>query len=354
MKNSIEDQPIISIILNNYNYDRFLNKAITSALEQTYPHTEVIVVDDGSTDDSRKIITSYGNRIVPVLKENGGMSSACNAGFAASRGEIVIFLDADDYLFPYTVERVVAAWEPDVVKVHYRLQLVDAVGRPLGELYPPRHKSLDSGVVWPALLEKGQYVTPVTSGNAFCREVLNRVLPVPEAEFGNSADSYLVNAVPFHGRVGSIEEVLGAYRIHGSNDWSLTRLSGDKFRHYVRIQLQIQALIVRKANELGYRVPHDLHLRYHPFLSTRMASLRLDPQKHPIPSDRPLRLVYWGLRSIWQYSYFNWKQRLLLSLWFVWVGLLPLPMARAAIALMFLPRSRPRVVDWVIETFVRR
>src|SRR5215212_917729 len=154
----MEDGPLVSIIINNYNYDRFLDEAISSALNQTYPHVEVVVVDDGSTDDSRQLIANHEDQIVPVLKENGGMSSACNAGFAASRGEIVIFLDADDYLFPYTVERVVAAWEPDVVKVHYRLQLVDAVGRPSGELYPPRHKSLDSGVVWPVLLDKGHYV----------------------------------------------------------------------------------------------------------------------------------------------------------------------------------------------------
>jgi glycosyltransferase involved in cell wall biosynthesis len=354
VEDNIEARPLVSIIINNYNYARFLDEAISSALNQTYPHVEVIVVDDGSTDDSRQLIANYEDHIVSVLKENRGMSSACNAGFAASRGEIVVFLDADDYLFPCAVERVVAVWEPGVVKVQYRLEEVDALGRPLGELYPPRHKSLDSGMVWPILLKKGHYVTPVTSGNAFCREVLDRVLPVPEAEFRNSADSYLVNVVPFYGRVGSIEEGLGAYRIHGSNDWSLTALCGERFHHYVRIYLQIHALIIRKADELGYRVPPDLHLRDHPSLSTRIVSLRLDPQKHPILSDHSLRLVYWGLRSTWQYSEFNWKQRLLLSLWFVWVGLLPLPLARPAIALMFLPRSRPGAVEWIIERFVRR
>jgi glycosyltransferase involved in cell wall biosynthesis len=354
VKDSVENRPLVSIIINNYNYARFLDKAISSGLNQTYPHVEIVVVDDGSTDDSRQLIANHEDQIVPVLKENGGMSSAYNAGFAASRGEIVIFLDADDYLFPCTVERVVAVWEPGVVKIHYRLEEVDALGRPIGEFYPPRHQSLDSGMVWPVLLEKGHYVTPVASGNAFSREVLDRVLPVPEAEFRISADSYLVNVVPFYGRVGSIEECLGAYRIHGSNEWSLTALSGEKFHRYVRIHLQIHALIMRKADELGYRVPRDLHLRDHPSLSTRLVSLRLDPQEHPIPSDHPLRLVYWGVRSIWQYSEFNWKQRLLLSLWFVWVGLLPLPLARPAIALLFLPRSRPRAVEWIIGRFVRR
>jgi glycosyltransferase involved in cell wall biosynthesis len=56
----------------NYNYGSFYKQAIDSALDQTYLHTEVIAVDDGSTDNSQEIITSYGNRIIPVLKENGG------------------------------------------------------------------------------------------------------------------------------------------------------------------------------------------------------------------------------------------------------------------------------------------
>src|SRR5215207_5228480 len=98
----------VSVVVNNYNYERFLREAIDSALEQTYPHTEVVVVDDGSTDGSREVIAGYGEQVIPVLKENGGQASAFNAGFEASGGEVVIFLDADDYLFPHTVERVVA------------------------------------------------------------------------------------------------------------------------------------------------------------------------------------------------------------------------------------------------------
>lgn len=78
------EQPLASIIIDNYNYGRFLADAINSALAQTYQHTEVIVVDDGSTDNSREIISQYGDRIRPVLKENGGQGSAFNAGFEAS------------------------------------------------------------------------------------------------------------------------------------------------------------------------------------------------------------------------------------------------------------------------------
>ena len=95
--------PLVSVIVNNYNYGHFLSEAIDSALAQTYTRTEVIVVDDGSTDDSSEIIAGYGDRIIPVLKENGGQASAFNAGFAKSRGDVICFLDADDYLFPQAI-----------------------------------------------------------------------------------------------------------------------------------------------------------------------------------------------------------------------------------------------------------
>lgn len=350
----MKEEPLVSIIVNNYNYGQFLNEAIRSALNQTHPRVEVVVVDDGSTDNSRQIIANYEDQIIPVLKNNGGQASACNAGFAVSQGEIVIFLDADDYLFPHAVERVVAAWNPDLVKVHFRLQQIDALGNPL-DVYPPQRKSLDSGVVWPTLLHRARYVTPTMSGNSFSREMLNQLLPITEALWPlREADAYLQTSVPFHGRIGSVDEVLGAYRIHESNAWSLTTLSSDGFRTHLKQHIQRQALIVRKARELGYSVSPNLSLRDHEPWSVRIASLRLDPQNHPISSDKPLPLVRSGLRSIWKYSNFNWKQRLLLSLWFVWVGLLPLPMAKVAIAQKFLPRSRPRGVDWIIETFVRR
>lgn len=90
------DKPLVSILINNYNYGRFLAEVINSALHQTYAHIEVIVVNDGSTDDSRDIIGSYGDRINPILKENGGQTSAFNAEFINSQGDIICFLDSDD------------------------------------------------------------------------------------------------------------------------------------------------------------------------------------------------------------------------------------------------------------------
>jgi glycosyltransferase involved in cell wall biosynthesis len=76
--------PLVSILITSYNYGRYLGNAIDSALNQTFRNIEVVVVDDGSEDNSLDVIKSYGGRIVSVVKQNGGQGSAFNAGFAFS------------------------------------------------------------------------------------------------------------------------------------------------------------------------------------------------------------------------------------------------------------------------------
>lgn len=345
------DKPLVSIIINNYNYDKFLNEVINSALTQSYLNTEVIVVDDGSTDNSRETITNYTNRIIPVLKENGGQASALNAGFIVSHGEIVIFLDADDYLFSHTVEQVVAAWNPNVAKVHYYLEVVDTLGNPNG-IYPPPERPLDSGDVWPILLNRGRYGTPVTSGNAFSRTVLNKIFPIPEAKFRLAADGYLVTLVPFYGQIVSVEKALGAYRMHGNNLWAQSKgVEIEKFSQFIQHDLDRYELLTCKVTELGDMTPQNFSYRDSFHLRMRIASLRLNHQNHPIPSDSLFVLMYKGILATWQYSDYNWQKRLLLSMWFIGIGLLPLPIARYAVNWQFAPQCRPKILNRILDLF---
>lgn len=344
----MKPQPSVSIIINNYNYAQFLSQSIDSALNQTYPHIEVIVVDDGSTDNSREVIAGYGNRILPILQPNGKQAAAFNSGFGRSRGDIIIFLDSDDYLFPYAVERIVSIWQPSLAKVHYRLNVVDAEGKSLGYSSPQGSQPLSQGQVWRNLLETGGYVSTPTSGNALNRNAMLPLFPIPN-EYKLTADDYLSMSIPFYGDVAAIEEPLGAYRIHASNQWALTAITGDRFHRFVQHDLQNYDLLMQKAKEIGFHVPADLEQRSIGRLWSRLISLRLNWQKHPIPTDRPLLLIYQGIRSLWKYSSFNWQKRCFYSLWFIWVGLVPLALAKPAIAWLYAPHLRPKGIDWAVR-----
>jgi glycosyltransferase involved in cell wall biosynthesis len=98
------ESPLVSIIIPTYNYADFLPKAVQSCLGQSYKNVEVLVIDDGSTDETKGIIESYGNRIVYIRQENSGVSSARNRGLKEAAGSLIAFLDADDYLTENAIE----------------------------------------------------------------------------------------------------------------------------------------------------------------------------------------------------------------------------------------------------------
>jgi glycosyltransferase involved in cell wall biosynthesis len=104
---SPDEQPLISVVIPVYNGEAFLDQAIESALEQTWPRTEVVVVDDGSTDRSAEIAGSYPVEL--VRQENGGVAAARNRGVDAAKGDLLSFLDQDDMLRPEKLERQLEA-----------------------------------------------------------------------------------------------------------------------------------------------------------------------------------------------------------------------------------------------------
>ncbi len=116
-----------------YNYARYLREAIDSALAQSYPPLEVIVVDDGSTDATPEVLASYGDRIRVLRQSNRRAAAARNAGIAAARGEYVAFLDADDVWPRRKLELQMARFDadPSLGLVHGGVQTFDAAGRTL-------------------------------------------------------------------------------------------------------------------------------------------------------------------------------------------------------------------------------
>ncbi len=246
--------PLASIIVDNYNYARFLPAAVESALAQTYPDTEVVVVDDGSTDASRQVISRYGDHVIPVLKENGGQTSAFNAGFAASRGQVVCFLDADDLLLPTALQAASSILrDRRVAKVHWPLWVIDEQGRRTGELEPSR--PLDGGDLRELAIREGPavYKSAPASGNAFSREFLDRVFPLPDAEHRDAPDGYLIALAPIFGTIETLPEPQGCYRVHGTNFFH-GRTLAEKARVLVeRFECRAQALS-RHLSEMGVEV----------------------------------------------------------------------------------------------------
>ncbi len=213
----VDRDPLASIVISSYNYGRYLRECIDSALGQSYPNTEVIVVDDGSTDESPDIILGYGDRVKAILKENGGQASALNTGFSFSHGEVVCFLDSDDALLPGAIQCAVRFFEdPSVVKVHWPMWAFDRkswINK--NKLVPSQ--ALPDGDLKGAILALGPqaYATPPTSGNAYARGFLERSMPIPVEEFRlGGGDLYLATLAPLFGEVRSLVEPQGLYRIH--------------------------------------------------------------------------------------------------------------------------------------------
>jgi glycosyltransferase involved in cell wall biosynthesis len=213
-------KPPVSIIINNYNYGHFLGDAIRSVRGQTYDCVEIIVVDDGSSDNSREIIAEFGDDIVTVFKRNGGQASAFNAGFATSSGEIIFFLDADDIFLPNKVQQIVEAYaDPEIGWCFHPLQWVDINREPMVGYRDVRYPSGRYDYRGVYLRGKPVMWAPPTSGLSFRRSFLDKLLPMPQ-QIRITADNYLTFCTPAFGPGFYISECLSLQRIHGANAYT--------------------------------------------------------------------------------------------------------------------------------------
>lgn len=209
-------RPLVTALINSYNYGHFVEQAIDSVLAQDYPNDrlEILVVDDGSTDDTADRVKKYGSRVQYLLKPNGGQASAFNYGFERAKGDIIAFLDADDYWLPAKLSRVVRAFEelPGAGLVyHRRTELNSETGESKEGIFARCWGFLPDDLR--SILE---YRVPPTSSLVFSRKVLERMMPMPEW-IRLQADAYLALLVVFLGPVAAVPEVLSVYRVHGRN-----------------------------------------------------------------------------------------------------------------------------------------
>jgi glycosyltransferase involved in cell wall biosynthesis len=282
--------PIVDVVIDNFDYGRFLGAAIDSALSQTHAHTRVTVVDDGSRDDSLAVARAYGDRIRVIAKPNGGQASALNAGAAATAGDLVAFLDADDVLRPGFAAAAVDALtaQPDAVKVVFRAEVIDATGVPTGRVEPSPHLPLAHGDLRGATLANAfDLVWPPLSAHVFRRSALADVLPIPEDEFRTLADWYLAHATSLLGPVVALEQAGVRYRLHGDNAYLLGH-EGDSLAQ-IRTSIVHAERTTRQLDRIARArrlIPPGRVEISTATAARRLVSLRLDPQGHPLPGDR--------------------------------------------------------------------
>lgn len=287
-----------SIVISNYNYAPYIRLAIESALAQICT-AEIIVVDDGSTDGSCAIVDQFVPRVISKRKPNGGQASALNLGFPDVTGDIVIFLDSDDTLEAQAVQTLLARWEPSTVLAQFPLRIIDESGARLGVL-PDPPTSLSHGDVRPELLRTGTFGVNVTSGLAFRREALAEVMPIPKG-LRNAADGYLVRAIAFLGQVQRIDEALGSYRRHSSNDSKVLGPSGlaEGFRKKIGYAEQELAATRTFAEMHGMQVDPDFGTRNADYVGYQLSLLLTDPMAKPIGDLNRWRLLRRYVTTRW-------------------------------------------------------
>ncbi|HAV76800.1 MAG TPA: glycosyl transferase, partial [Anaerolineae bacterium] len=150
--------PLVSVIIPNFNHARFLGDAIRSVVGQDYKNVEVIVVDDGSTDNSREVVEQFGDKVKYIYQENAGLSAARNTGIRASKGSLIGVLDADDMYEPVFLSTLVADLQsnPKADGIYCGYQFVDQKNNLLPQI-EARHVA--SELLYNALLD-GNFFVP--------------------------------------------------------------------------------------------------------------------------------------------------------------------------------------------------
>jgi len=332
----------VSIIVVNYNNERFLAAAIDSALGQNHLPCETIVVDDFSTDHSREIIASYGERVKAVLREsNGHQIAALNGAWPLARYPILIFLDSDDLLLCHAAATVAQFWTTETMKVQFPLLTIDGAGIQLGHMAPKYPPNLTTATIRTELLRTGGSPNSPASGNAYSRSLLDRISLDGGFEFENSRehwmDAVLECNAPFYGEVVTLHEPLGCYRIHDSNLYAFNTISAARFAAKAHtFELKVNYLAGRCRS---WGIPFDRAAALEGAIwlhECRLCAAKLSKGKSELVPFTLRGATKACIRA--QLPFVN---RVLRIIWFIGVAAAPRFLAKQLIALRFAPSQRP-------------
>lgn len=223
--------PLVSILIDTYNHEPFIEQAIVSVLEQdvALAEMEIILVDDGSTDNTPAIVRKFAPRVRYLGKANGGQASAFNAGIPETRGEIVAFLDGDDWWAKDKLSAVLNRLvnRPEIGAVGHGFYEVFSASDQQRVVVPDRDYEAHLGSVAGARLFSQLRCFMGTSRFTARRTVLERILPVPE-DLVVEADEYLFTLAPAIAPTLVLSQPLFYYRLHENNQFMIQSI--DPFR----------------------------------------------------------------------------------------------------------------------------
>lgn len=231
--------PLVSVIINNFNYGRYLEACLASIAAQTYPHVECIIADDASSDDSAEIVRSWIDRNAPekrfelvVRDRNGGQMAAVRSGLAQARGAFVAFVDADDLLLPdFLAAHVSAHLElPAVAMTACGFHLIDGEARLIGIKDTLANRAGEPLYVPPQLIWHSPWWWSAMSGAVFRRAAVELMITENEPGFVAGADNYLCQAANLLGGSMLLPGHHAAYRHHGQNNYGYLDIFGQAKR----------------------------------------------------------------------------------------------------------------------------
>jgi glycosyltransferase involved in cell wall biosynthesis len=224
-------KPSVSVLIDTYNHEQFIAQAINSVLEQdmSMADVEIVVVDDGSTDRTAEIVRKFEPRVRLLSKANGGQASAFNAGIPECHGEIIAFLDGDDWWLPEKLAKVLAVFDmnPAIGMVGHGTIATYGDGQQHTEVLKEAARfSLTSPEGVRMFRVRKNFLGTRTSVRA---EVLAKLLPVPEA-IRIEADEFVFTMAAALSEVYILPEALFHYRLHGENQFSLAGFDQNRVR----------------------------------------------------------------------------------------------------------------------------
>ena len=205
---------MLIVIIPNYNYAAYVGEAVQSVLAQTYRNIEIIVVNNGSIDNSLEVLNGFGDKIILVNQSNRGQSGARNAGLTKSTGGLIAFLDADDLWEPTKLEKQIALMSDDIQLIYSGLSRFDDKSGETLSLEFPRYK----GNCTPHFLGNPG-ISVVLGGESsalFSRELLSKVGSF-DSNLSISAGWDFFRRCSYFTNFDFVPEVLIKYRIHANN-----------------------------------------------------------------------------------------------------------------------------------------